>query len=37
MDTLTPLGVVSEYSWMMSGSCGGQRLVILKSDKFDIV
>src|SRR5690606_14864709 len=33
IDTLTPLGVGSEYSWMRSGCRAGHFLVIGKADK----
>eukprot|EP01032_Pedospumella_encystans_P033787 gene33787-38184_t len=32
MDTLTPFGVGSEYSWMRSGCWAGQRWEMLRSD-----
>src|SRR5690606_16197352 len=33
IDTFTPLGVGSEYSWMRSGCCAGHFPVIGKEDK----
>src|SRR5690242_18902162 len=33
IDTFTPLGVLSEYSWMRSGCRAGQRAVIGKADR----
>jgi hypothetical protein len=36
IETLTPFGVGSEYSWRRSGCCAGQRVVIAKADRSDI-
>jgi hypothetical protein len=37
METLTPFGVASEYSWMRSGWAGGHCSVILKSASISVV
>src|SRR5882762_793251 len=36
IETLTPFGVGSEYSWSRSGCCAGQRAVIGKAERSDI-
>ena len=33
IDAFTPLGVLSEYSWMRSGCCAGQCAVIGKAER----